>query len=65
MARAAFLADTSAFTLFAKPAVVAAVAPLIAQGQVALCRPVMFELGYSARNETDHRALRDRLAAFT
>jgi hypothetical protein len=36
VARAAFLADTSAFTRFAKLAVVAAVAPLIAQGQVAL-----------------------------
>jgi predicted nucleic acid-binding protein len=64
VARAVLLADTSAFARFAQPAVVAAVAPLIAQGQVALCRPVMFELGYSARNEADHRALKDRLAAF-
>ncbi len=64
MARAIYLADTSAFARFTKPAVVAAVGPLIAQGQVAVCRPVIFELGYSARNLADHGALLERLEAF-
>jgi predicted nucleic acid-binding protein len=62
--RAAFLADTSVFARLSKPAVAAAFAPLVAQGGVALCGPVMFELGYSARNLVDHRAIMTRLAAF-
>jgi predicted nucleic acid-binding protein len=64
MARATFLADTSAFARLTNPLVVAAFAPLIAQGQIAVCAPVVFELGYSARNLADHRAIMDRLDAF-
>jgi len=64
VARTRYLADTSVFARLTKPTVAAAFAPLAAQGQVALSAPVMFELGYSARNAEDHRALTDRLASF-
>ena len=64
MARATFLADTSAFARVSQPAVAAVFAPLIAQGRVAVCAPVVFELGYSARNLADHDAILSRLAAF-
>ena len=64
MARATHLADTSAFARLSKPAVAAAVAPLIAEGRIALCPPVMFELGFSARNAVDHEAIMSRLDAF-
>ena len=64
MARARYLADTSTFARLSKPPVLAAVAPLIAQGAIALCPPVMFELGFSARNRADYRSLMERLEAF-
>lgn len=64
MARPTHLADTSVFTRLSMPAVVAAFAPLAAEGRVALCSPVAFELGYSARSERDHRLLMERLASF-
>lgn len=64
MARATYLADTSVFARLSKPAVVAAIAPAIAQGQVAVCVPVMFELGYSARSPSDYQAIMHRLEAF-
>ncbi len=64
MARARYLADTSTFAQLSKPPVLAAVAPLIAQCVIALCAPVMFELGFSARNRADFRSLMDRLDAF-
>lgn len=64
MARATYLADTSVFARLTKPVVTAAAAPLIAQGRVAVCAPVMFELGFSARSLEDHRAIMHRLAAF-
>ena len=41
MARATCLADTSTFARLTNPLVVAAFAPLIAQGQIALCAPVV------------------------
>jgi hypothetical protein len=44
VAQARFLADTSVFARLAKPTVAAAFAALAAQGQVALCAPVAFEL---------------------
>jgi predicted nucleic acid-binding protein len=62
--RAVFLADTSAFARVSQPAVAAAFAPLVAQGRVAVCAPVVFELGYSARNLADHQAMMSRLMAF-
>ena len=64
MARATYLADTSAFTRITKPHVAAAIAPLIAEGRVALCAPVAFELGFVARNAADHRAIMSRIDAF-
>lgn len=64
MARTRYLADTSVFARLTKPSVTAAFAPLAAGGQVALCSPVMFELGYSARNPNDYRELVDRLSSF-
>jgi predicted nucleic acid-binding protein len=62
--RATFLADTSVFARLSKPAVAAAVSPLIAEGHVAVCAPVAFELGFGARNATDHDALLSGLDAF-
>lgn len=53
MARATYLADTSVFARLYQPAVTATVAPLIAQGGVAVCAPVMFALGCSARSRVD------------
>ncbi len=47
MARARYLADTSMFARLQKPAVATAASPLIARGEVAICAPVTFELGYS------------------
>lgn len=64
MGRATFLADTSAFARVSQPAVSIAFAPLIAAGQVALCAPVVFELGYSARGRADYDAIMVRLDAY-
>ncbi len=64
MARATYLADTSVFARLTKPVVTATVAPLIAQGLVAICAPMVFELGFSARSRADHHAIMHRLAAF-
>ncbi len=64
MARATHLADTSAFARLAKPHVVAAIAPLIADGRIALCTPVAFELGFSARTNADHEAIMSRIDSF-
>ena len=62
--RATFLADTSVFSRLAKPAVAAAAAPLFAVGRVAICDPVIFELGYTARNKADYELIIARLATF-
>ena len=64
MARATHLADTSAFARFHQPHVRAAAAPLVAAGQIALCAPVIFELGFSARNAADHDEIMSRIDAF-
>ena len=64
MGRATFLADTSAFARVSQPAVSSAFAQLIAAGQVALCAPVVFELGYSARSRADYDAFMVRLDAY-
>ena len=63
--RARYLVDTSVMARLVKPQVVAAFTPLAATGGVALCAPVIFELGYAARNKTDYDLLMDRLTAFT
>jgi predicted nucleic acid-binding protein len=64
MTRTKYLADTSVFARLTKPTVVATFAPLAAQGQVAICPPVAFELGYSARTPDDYQELTDRLTSF-
>ena len=64
MARAVYLADTSAFARLRKPHVASAVAPLIAEGKIALCAPVAFELGFSARSAADHDVIMSRIVAF-
>ena len=64
MARATFLVDTSVFARLSKPAVAAAVSPLVFDGDLAVCGPVVFELGFSARNGADHEALLSRMDAF-
>ncbi|MCY3806025.1 MAG: PIN domain-containing protein [bacterium] len=38
--------------------------PLIFDGDVAVCAPVVFELGFSARSGVDHEALLSRMDAF-
>lgn len=64
MPHVAYLADTSVFARLTKPPVAAAFAPLAAAGQVGLCAPVAFELGYTARNKQDYKAMADRLLSF-
>jgi predicted nucleic acid-binding protein len=64
VARTRYLADTSVFGRLSKPSVTAAFAPLAAAGLVGVCAPVVFELGYSARNPDDYEALAVRLSSF-
>ena len=64
MARAVYLADTSPFSRLDRPRVAAAIAPLVARSQVALCPPVAFELGFTARNASDHDEIMSRVDAF-
>ena len=64
MARAIYLADTSAFGRLSQPQVAAAFAPLAAEGQVALCAPVAFELGYAARSVADYAEIMSGVEAF-
>ena len=64
MARAVYLADTSAFARLTKPHVAAAIAPLVAEGRIALCAPVAFELGFSARSAADLDAVMSHIDAF-
>ena len=64
MVQSTYLADTSVFSRMSRPLVGAAVRPLAAAGSIALCAPVVFELGFSARNASDHEAIMSRLDAF-
>lgn len=64
MARATHLADTSALARFDRSHVVASAAARIAAGQIALCAPVIYELGFSARTAADYDAAATRLDAF-
>lgn len=59
-----FIADTSVFARLTKPIVAARFTPLAATARVAICGPVTFEIGYSARSHDDFVAITDRLAAF-
>lgn len=64
MARPRYLVDTSVFARLTKSGVATAFAPLAAEGQVAVCGPVVFELGFGARTLDDHRRLTGGLTAF-
>ena len=64
MARIRYLVDTSVFARLSKPNVAAAFALYAATGQVGICAPVAFEIGYSARSHTDYLILAERLRAF-
>ena len=59
-----FIADTSVFARLTKPIVAARFASLAATASVAICAPVMFEIGYAARSHDDYVAITDRLTAF-
>jgi predicted nucleic acid-binding protein len=64
MASIEFVADTSVFARLTKPVVAARFAQLAATARVAICPPVAFEIGYSARSREDYVAITDRLASF-
>jgi len=64
VARLRYLVDTSALARLNQTPVAAVIAPLVAAREAALCAPVAFELGYSARSAADHAELADRLHAF-
>ncbi len=64
MSRVRYVVDTSAFAWSSKPAVRHVLEPLVAAGQIALCGPVAFELGYAARNRSDHDAVQEALTAY-
>ncbi len=64
MASADYVADTSVFARLTKPAVAAQFAPLAATGKVAVCSPVAFEIGFSARTHEDYKSVADRLSSF-
>jgi len=64
VARATHLLDTSALTRLSRPAVANVLVPLIGGGRAALCAPVAFELGYSARTAADHGAVMAEIDAF-
>lgn len=64
MPRTDYLVDTSVLSRLGKPAVAAAFARVAVVGRVAMCAPVAFEIGYSARSADDLAALTERLDAF-
>jgi hypothetical protein len=64
VARATYLADSSVLTRLGKTGVAEAFTPLAAAGEIALCAPVVFELGVTARSPDDYRTLMDGLAAY-
>lgn len=64
MARVRYLVDTSVLTRLTKPPVVHVFTPLAAAGAVALCAPVIFELGVTARSPSAYREVIEGLAAY-
>lgn len=64
MTRTRYLVDTSVFARLVKPAVAAAFAQLAAEGQVAGCPPVAFELGYPARTTMTTRRWQNAFSPF-
>jgi predicted nucleic acid-binding protein len=65
MSRIRYLVDTSVFARLTKINVAAAFAPYAATGQIGICAPVAFEIGYSARSHADYLAMAEKLLAFT
>ncbi len=59
-----FLADTSVFSRLTKPIIAARFGPLAATARVAVCTPVVFEIGHAARIYADYAAMTARLGAF-
>jgi hypothetical protein len=55
---ASYLADTSALARLTRPAVTAALTPLIEAGLVATCGVIEFELGWATRNGTEFDLVR-------
>ena len=62
MAVARYLADTSALTRLARPAVRERLRPLIERGLIATCGPVVLEMLYATRAREDYQRLRGFLA---
>ncbi len=54
MARARYLADTSVLSRYEQSVVAEAMRGLTAQSQVAVCAPVVFELGRAARSPREY-----------
>lgn len=63
--RATHLVDTSVLGRLDQRAVAAAFMPLVNTRQIAICAPVMFEVGFSARDAGDFQSLMARMTAFT
>jgi predicted nucleic acid-binding protein len=59
-----YLVDTSVLSRLAKAVVAARFTPLATAGAVAVCAPVAFEVGFSARTAADNRLVLDQLASF-
>lgn len=64
MSRLRYLVDTSVLARLGKPTVAAAFAPLATAGQIGICPPVAFELGYNAQRGRDHAALTEELQLY-
>jgi predicted nucleic acid-binding protein len=60
-----YLVDTSVLARLSKPNVALAFSPFASSGQVGICAPVAFEIGFSARTHADYVSVADRLFAFT
>ena len=64
MALRRYLVDTSALVRVGQQQVGAVLRPLVAQGQVALCAPVAFELVFSARTAADVERTLNEVAGY-
>jgi predicted nucleic acid-binding protein len=64
VSRTRYLVDTSVFARLAKTSVAAAFAPYASTGQVGICAPVAFEIGYSARSHADYLSITEKMLAF-
>lgn len=64
MSGADYLIDTSVLQRLARPEIALELGPRVSSGKIALCSPVVFELGFSAQTRADHRDLMDLADAF-